>query len=256
MAIDGLIVSGIDLIKTNEWIEQSRAYSKQSLPVEREEIATPNKTNQWDYFKSISREIAQQDDIEIGMQIGANYMKELEPLGIISSRNDGSYAYRTKLGWWIVGPIVSKISNKSVKCNYPAAKDVIAGKVALHHFKIDKRLKRSEIGVKEIFKIMFHNDFCEVKQLQLNIIGNIEDLSREDKKMLKILETGAKKNGNHYEVPLSFKDADVKLPNNRNQAIRRINQLKRRFQKDSKFFEEYKRNVGELLEKKYARKSE
>ena len=92
--------------------------------------------------------------------------------------------------------------------------------------------------MKEIFKIfksLFHNDFCEVKQLQLNIIGNIEDLSREDKKMLKILETGPKKNGNHYEVPLSFKDADVKLPNNRNQAIRRINQLKRRFQKDSKF---------------------
>ena len=134
-----------------------------------------------------------------------------------------------------------------MKCNYLAAKDVIAGKVVSHHFKIDKRLKRSEVGVKEIFEIMFHNDFSEVKQLKLNIIGNIEDIFREDKKILKILETGAKKNGNHYEVPLSFKDTDVKLPNNRNQAIRRMNQLKRRFQKDSKFFEEYKSNMRELL---------
>ena len=81
MAIDGLIVSGIDLKKnrTNEWIELPRAYSKQSLPVKREEIATPNKIKKWDYLKSISREMTQQDDIEIGMLIGENCMKTLEP---------------------------------------------------------------------------------------------------------------------------------------------------------------------------------
>ena len=50
-------------------------------------------------------------------------------------------------------------------------------------------------------------------------------MSREDKKFLKIFETGTKKNGNHYELPLPFKDTDVKLPNYRNQAVRRINQL-------------------------------
>ena len=61
-----------------------------------------------------------------------------------------------------------------------------------------------------MFERMFHNDFSKVKQLQLNGIGNIEDISREEKKFLKILETGTKKNGNHYQVPLPFKDTDVK----------------------------------------------
>ena len=56
-------------------------------------------------------------------------------------------------------------------------------------------------------------------------------------------------------MPLPFKDPDVKLLNNRNQAVRRINQLKRRFQKDSKSFDNYKKNIGELLEKGYVRKS-
>ena len=139
------------------------------------------------------------------------------------------------MGSCTVGPIVNKSSNKAVKCNCIALKDVISGKVASHHFKIDNRLKRSEVGVKEMFERMFDNDFSEVKQLQLS---NIEEISRKDKKFLKILETGTKKNGNHYEKPLPFKDTDVKLPNNRNQAIRRINQLKRRFQKDSFFLEE------------------
>ena len=156
MAIDGLAVYEIDLKKTrtNEWIELLSAYSKQFLPVEREEIATPNKINKWDYLKSISREITQQD-IEIEMLIGANYMKALEPLEIISSRNDGPYAHRTKLGWCLVGPTVNNSSNKSLKYNHIAVKDVILEQVGSHHFKIDNRLKRSEIGVKEIFERMF-----------------------------------------------------------------------------------------------------
>ena len=43
VAIDKLIVCGIDIKKTitNTWIEPPRAYSKQPLPGEREEITTP-----------------------------------------------------------------------------------------------------------------------------------------------------------------------------------------------------------------------
>ena len=53
--------------------------------MEREEIATLNKIKKLDYLKSITRKITQQDDTEIGMLIGANCMKALEPLEIISS---------------------------------------------------------------------------------------------------------------------------------------------------------------------------
>ena len=46
MTINRLILSELDLknTRTNEWIGLQRTCSKQSLPVEREEIATPNKT--------------------------------------------------------------------------------------------------------------------------------------------------------------------------------------------------------------------
>ena len=55
---------------------------------------------------------------------------------------DGPYAYREKLCWCIVGPIVNKSINKSVKCNRITVKDVNSGKVASHYFKIDNKLKR------------------------------------------------------------------------------------------------------------------
>ena len=54
-------------------------------------------------------------------------------------------------------------------------------------------------------------------------------------------------------MSLPFEDTDVKLPDNRNQAVRRINQLKRRFQKLSKLLEDCKRNMKELLENEYAK---
>ena len=97
------------------------------------------------------------------MLIGANCMKALESVKIIFSRNGSPYAYRTKLGWFIVRLIKNKSINKSVKCNHIALKDVISGEVVSHHFKIDNRLKRSEINVKEMFERMFHNDFSEVE---------------------------------------------------------------------------------------------
>ena len=118
--------------RTNEWIELPRAYFKQSLPVEKEEIATPNKIKKCDYLKSISREITQQDDIEIGKLFGTNCRNALEPLEIISSGNDGPCAYRTQLGWCIVELIVNESSNKSLKYNHIAVKDVISRKFPLN----------------------------------------------------------------------------------------------------------------------------
>ena len=71
-----------------------------------------------------------------------------------------------------------------------------------------------------------------------------------------ILETGTKKDGAHYEVPLPFRNIGNQLPNNRNQAVKRMHHLKRRFIKDPQFFEEYKRQMEELVSKCYAKKTD
>ena len=104
-AVNELIISTIDSKKGRpmEWIELQKAYSKNCLPVERKEIATPDKIKIWKYLKPISKGIAQVDNIEVGMPIGANCMKTMEPMEIISSRNCGLYTYRIDLGWYIVG---------------------------------------------------------------------------------------------------------------------------------------------------------
>ena len=70
-----------------------------------------------------------------------------------------------------------------------------------------------------------------------SILGNIEDISREGRKFFDILERGIKKDGAHYEAPLPFRNIGIQLPNNRNQAVKRMHHVKRMFIKDPQFFE-------------------
>ena len=77
------------------------------------------------------------------------------------------------------------------------------------------------------------NDFFEEVHLSTKVIlGDMEEISKDDKMFFAIVEKGTKKVDEHYEVPLPYKDGNLQLPNNKEQAIRRMQQLKKRFQKD------------------------
>ena len=82
-------------------------HARKDLPVDKEEIETPEKIHEWEYLKLIIKEIVQNDDVCIGLLIGANCMKALEPMQVIASENGGPYSYRTRLGWCIVRQIMN-----------------------------------------------------------------------------------------------------------------------------------------------------
>ena len=65
-------------------------------------LQPPEKITKWEYLDEILHEITQSSDVEIGLLIGANWSKALEPSKIIPSRNGGPYAFRTILGWCVV----------------------------------------------------------------------------------------------------------------------------------------------------------
>ena len=49
--------------------------------------------------------ISERDDISVGLLIGANCAKALEALNIVTSFDNGPYAFQTRLGWCFVGPV-------------------------------------------------------------------------------------------------------------------------------------------------------
>ena len=66
-----------------------------------------------------------------------------------------------------------------------------------------------------MFEQMYYSDFTE-KEAQIGKIdGNLEQLSKNDRRFVEILDAGTRKNGNHYEVPLPFKQKGIKIQTNK-----------------------------------------
>ena len=73
----------------------------------------------------------------------------------------------------------------------------------------------------------------------------------EDKRFL---ETMDKETNGHHQIPLSFRNADVTLPNSQQHAMTRLRQLEKRFERDRSFFSDYKYFINDIVSKGYARK--
>ena len=78
-------------------------YSRRKLPIERGDIPRQESIRRWKHLEPIMKDIPQYKDIPIGLLIGANCPKALEPQKVIPSINGGPYAFQTLLGWCVSG---------------------------------------------------------------------------------------------------------------------------------------------------------
>ena len=92
MAIAGMQVKGIN--GDDNWLRLPRLYARKDLAVDKEEIATPKKIIKWEYLKPVTKKIVQ-NNVCIGLLIGANCMKALEPMQVIASES----GMPTELDW-------------------------------------------------------------------------------------------------------------------------------------------------------------
>ena len=230
-AIEGVKVT--EMHGDSGWLALPKLYSRREIPVDKEEIATPTKIREWKYLQPISNKIVQNDDVHVGLSIGANCMKALEPTRILQSQDGGPYAYKTKLGWCVVGPINCRAKNCSTSCNRVAVKDVASLKLGAHHFTVEDSVK--DISLEEMFQRMYKQNFSESEIVVSNsILKNIRTF-------LDIVERRTVKKNGQYVVPLPFRDQELVMPNNKQQTVKRLMGLKRRFIRDNKFFLDYKK---------------
>ena len=78
-------------------------------------------------------------------------------------------------------------------------------------------------------------------------------LSADDKRGLNILESTIKNIGNRYEVGLMWASDQVKLPDNRKAALRRLFQQERRFERDPEYARQYHAAIQEYITLGHAR---
>lgn len=215
--VQELEVSDLD---ENVFIKLPEVFTRPEIPVASEEIPKQEDIEQWDYLNSqvqLPKLVSKVD-----LLIGVNVPEALEPKQVISSQDGGPYATKGLLGWTINGPIGRKFKGQA---------SFFVKKTQVHP--------------------MCSSCIDFIDAYEDNNVG----LSRDDVKFMELVENSLIQNeDHHYETALPIKDPEKSFPNNRIQAERRLAYLKRRFQKDPKFQEDYVSFIEDMIQKGYAEK--
>ena len=146
-------------------------------------MATRGKFAGWEHLEELVDKVPRKSDIEIGLLIGANCAKALEPQEVIPSKDGGPFAFRSPLGWCVVEPL-TKGTKKSITCNRVLVKDAVSGNIASHYFGIPDEIK--DVSAKKMLKLMYNTEFSEGRLERVGIgSANLEELSYADKKIFR-----------------------------------------------------------------------
>lgn len=77
--------------------------------------------------------------------------------------------------------------------------------------------------------------------------------SQEDKKFIREVKQGIQHQDGHYVIPLPFREPQMTMPNNRDQALKRANWQRKKMLRDENYRNDYY-FVNEMIAKGYARK--
>ena len=183
MVVKGLRVTSGN-VDSRDWLELPDTYTLKYLPVNKRDVTTTSKLKQWKHLESNVGKISQKEDISVGLLIGANCANlcNLEPIDIMLSKNDEPYAFKTKLGWCIVGP-ANSTSRKEVCCNQIGVRQAHANEVEKHFFQAKTLVKETE--GKKMRARLYNQEYTESGSAE----GKPENgMSVEDVKLMKTMK--------------------------------------------------------------------
>ena len=91
------------------------------------------------------------------------------------------------------------------------------------------------------------------KEKKHGVLGELEELSSEDKQFMMMMKNGAEFVNGHYQLSLPLRNLALIMSKNRTIVEKRADYLKKQFMKNKKFFEDYQRFMNDILQKGYAR---
>lgn len=202
-------------------MKQVRTVEELSLP--RQTFDAEEILRKYEYL-SVVGDLTRHCDMRPQMLIGHDNLHLICPRSGIEKEGCPS-ATKAKLGWGIHGTGF-KTSNSEFT----------------YHI-CQRKMEDLHSMVKESFKL----DSAGLKD-------DSENVSREDKRALALMENTIKFNGERYEMPLLWKDKSVMLPESKNMALRRLYCLERKLDKNPEMAVQYCDKIDEYLQKGYASK--
>ena len=182
-------------------------FSTPVLPISSESVPRQEDVDRWPHLKGIR--IAE-IDARVGLLIGHDVPKALEPKEVKESQDGGPYATRTLFGWAINGPL-GRNRNATRTTNFI----------------------RRDAELDHMFRRFCNMEFSD------SLLDSKREMSLDDKRALEIMESSAVLKEGHYEIALPWRYSPSSLPNNRVLAEHRLKLLRRRLAKDPDLFQKY-----------------
>ena len=229
-------------------VQLPSTHTPKDLPIDNREIATAKKIKKLKYLDTLKPVMSVDDNQEVALLIGPNCVRGLEPKEVISGQNWGPYVFKTLLGWCIGGPMINQTKAGKFGCNRIMLASTDTVKPGCHYFTVP--IKVRETSIEKMLKKIYEHDFVEPEsQYSFNnkINFNYDNLSKNDRRFLELMEREAVKINGHYQLPLPLKDKELVLPYNRLAAMKRMQTLKKRFERDEPFYSQYKCFMDEVI---------
>ncbi|KAJ8357950.1 hypothetical protein AAFF_G00048870 [Aldrovandia affinis] len=86
-------------LETRDYIDLPKVFIHRDIPVKKENILRQEDVQRWPYLKEVQ---IPRLEAEIGLLIGTNAPRAMEPWRVINSEGDGPYAVKTTLGWVVL----------------------------------------------------------------------------------------------------------------------------------------------------------
>ncbi|KAI2661518.1 Gag polyprotein [Labeo rohita] len=225
--VETQVIAGLELAKLegSQFFALPEVYTQEDIPVSLSNIPVQQDLEDWDYLRGVK---IPELDANVEILIGTNAPNLIEPWEIINSQGGGPYAVRTLLGWVINGPLRSKSG-----CCKRSGSTIYANRISIAR-------------LEELLISQYNQDFNE-KSLEER-----QEMSRDDLRFMDILERSTYLQEGHYYMDLPFKTDNVTLPNNRCIVEQRLNCLKRKFERNKSYQEEYTMFISHMIDSKYA----
>lgn len=227
-------------------------YTRSIMPAQRHHIPVPEMVDDFPYLQPIRDHIAPLQDCEVGLLIGYNCSKMIEPRNVIPSVGDGPYAQRTLLGWSIIGTVERGTDTGD---RIGVSHRIICSESVDPLESSPKVQFTLQTKVKDVICPM---DIVRTLEQDFNDCVDTSDLkySVDDKKFIQILKDNITTTEcGKYEMPLPFKsDIPPDLPDSRPMALKRLVYLKKRLLKDEAVSAHYVDFMNTMFEKGFAEK--
>ena len=228
-----------------------------SFPDDKKEIPTPEVAQRFPHLQDIAQEIPPRDEnAGVHILLGRDANELLKVRAFKNGPKGAPWAQKLLLGWTITGQVCLNFLNGSVHIG--------SRKTSVVPDNSDEAHKREDSTSVKVDGVEYYVVPCP-NQLEItdNVTGsnvfcstpldNETSLSIEDRRFLEVMEKRIHKNSTgHWEMPLPFRQADTVLPNNRPQAIHRLNGLLKTLKRKPQMEKDYLEFMETMISKGHA----